>query len=179
MLQVVSQLTLDAVEPALRRAAARRQVSFLHAMHVGQHLPEPHPAQDASVYALCAADLYSALLAADLRLAAFLPWRIAAHLQAGQLTLSAMSPLDACRLINRLDLAPLAAPLEDLLRALMEDAAHGAAAAARPDSAAHRPGLGATEDQMNTRGAIPQRIDCHGTKVEDLGGTGEHDAQGG
>jgi hypothetical protein len=32
---------------------------------------------------------------------------------------------------------------------------------------------------VNARASIPQRIDCRGTKVEELGGTGEHDAQGG
>ena len=43
----------------------------------------------------------------------------------------------------------------------------------------HRSGLGATEEQMNVRGSIPQRIDCRGTKLEDVAGTGEHDSQGG
>ena len=43
----------------------------------------------------------------------------------------------------------------------------------------HSGGLGATEEQMSTRGALPQRIDKHGTKVEELAGTGTHDAQGG
>lgn len=38
---------------------------------------------------------------------------------------------------------------------------------------------GATEDQVNMRGSIPQRIDRRGTKVEDLAGTGQHDSQGG
>lgn len=181
MLQVASELKLDTVEPALRRAAGRHQVSFLNAMHVGQHLAEPQPGQDAYVYSLCAAELYSALLAGDLRIAAFLPWRIAARSEAGKVTLEAVSPIEACRLLNRPDLAPLAAPLEDLLRALLEEAArpsaatHGGAGA----TAAHQGGLGATEEQMSTRGPIPQRIDCRGTKVEDLGGTGEHDAKGG
>jgi len=40
-------------------------------------------------------------------------------------------------------------------------------------------GIGATEDQMNVRGAIPQRIDKRGTKIEDMAGTGEHDGSGG
>jgi len=39
--------------------------------------------------------------------------------------------------------------------------------------------LGATEDQMNTRQMVAQRIDNRGTRVEDLAGTGEHDAPGG
>ena len=40
-------------------------------------------------------------------------------------------------------------------------------------------GIGATEDQMDARGTIPQRIDRIGTKVEDLAGTGEQDSPGG
>jgi hypothetical protein len=38
---------------------------------------------------------------------------------------------------------------------------------------------GATEAQMSDRGQVPQRIDSHGTKVEDLVGVGKHDSQGG
>lgn len=37
----------------------------------------------------------------------------------------------------------------------------------------------ATEDQINMRAALPQRLDSHGTKVEELAGIGTHDAQGG
>jgi hypothetical protein len=40
-------------------------------------------------------------------------------------------------------------------------------------------GIGATEDQIDMRDAVPQRIDRKGTKVEDLAGTGEHDSAGG
>jgi hypothetical protein len=40
-------------------------------------------------------------------------------------------------------------------------------------------GIGATEDQMDIRGAIAQRIDKKGTKIEDLGGIGGHDSNGG
>jgi hypothetical protein len=40
-------------------------------------------------------------------------------------------------------------------------------------------GIGATENQMNARATVPQRIDRHGTKVEDLAGTGEQDSPGG
>ena len=40
-------------------------------------------------------------------------------------------------------------------------------------------GIGATEDQMDMRGTIPQRTDRLGTKVEDLAGTGDHDSSGG
>jgi hypothetical protein len=40
-------------------------------------------------------------------------------------------------------------------------------------------GIGATENQMNSQGTVPQRVDSHGTKVEDLAGTGEQDSPGG
>ena len=40
-------------------------------------------------------------------------------------------------------------------------------------------GSGATELEMNLRDTIPQRIDDHGSKVEDLAGTGDYDALGG
>ena len=40
-------------------------------------------------------------------------------------------------------------------------------------------GIGATEDQMDIRSAVAQRIDKKGTKIEDLAGTGEHDSSGG
>jgi len=40
-------------------------------------------------------------------------------------------------------------------------------------------GIGATEDQMDIRDTVPQRIDRRGSKVEDEAGTGEHDSQGG
>ena len=39
--------------------------------------------------------------------------------------------------------------------------------------------IGATEEQMDIRGAVAQRIDRKGTKIEDLAGTGEIDSSGG
>jgi hypothetical protein len=56
--------------------------------------------------------------------------------------------------------------------------------AAEPEKAPKTPeqklsGIGATEDQMNARATVPQRVDSHGTKVEDLAGTGEQDSPGG
>ena len=40
-------------------------------------------------------------------------------------------------------------------------------------------GIGATEDQIDIRATIPQRIDNKGTKLEDQAGTGEIDSSGG
>jgi hypothetical protein len=131
------------------------------------------------VFSICAGELYAALLAADIRISAFLPCRIAAYSEGGRTVLASASPLDLCRPLNRADLAPLLTPLEGLLRRIMESAAASRAAAAAAVAGAHTGGLGATEDQMSVRGSIPQRIDCKGTKVEDLAGTGTYDAQGG
>jgi len=39
--------------------------------------------------------------------------------------------------------------------------------------------IGATENQVDMKDTVPQRIDQKGTKVEDLAGTGEHDSEGG
>jgi hypothetical protein len=40
-------------------------------------------------------------------------------------------------------------------------------------------GFGATDDLVNMKDTVAQRIDSKGTKVEDLGGPGGHDAKGG
>jgi hypothetical protein len=40
-------------------------------------------------------------------------------------------------------------------------------------------GIGATEQQMDIKDTVPQRIDKIGTKIEDLAGTGEQDSPGG
>jgi hypothetical protein len=41
------------------------------------------------------------------------------------------------------------------------------------------PGTGAKEDQMNMAGTVPAHSDNKGTRLEDLGGTGQHDSMGG
>jgi len=40
-------------------------------------------------------------------------------------------------------------------------------------------GFGATDELVDMKDTVAQRIDNKGTKVEDLGGIGEHDAKGG
>ena len=40
-------------------------------------------------------------------------------------------------------------------------------------------GIGATENEVDMKDTVPQRIDKKGTKVEDLAGTGEQDSPGG
>jgi hypothetical protein len=39
--------------------------------------------------------------------------------------------------------------------------------------------IGATEDQVDMKDTVPQRVDREGTKIEDLAGTGEQGALGG
>ena len=41
------------------------------------------------------------------------------------------------------------------------------------------PSMGATDDKTDMAGTVPQRVDRHGTKIEDIAGTGQHDAPGG
>jgi hypothetical protein len=103
-------------------------------------------------------------------MAAFLPSRVAVCVRGEGALLETVSPRECCRLIHRPDLDNLAAPLEDTLRQVMSEAG-----AHQPQPVEHA----ATEDLVNMRAAVPQRIDCRGTKVEELAGTGLHDAAGG
>jgi Flp pilus assembly pilin Flp len=55
-------------------------------------------------------------------------------------------------------------------------------ASARPGEAAKPSGssnIGATEEQVDMKNTVGQRIDNKGTRVEDLAGTGEQDSPGG
>jgi len=171
MLQIQTHLKLDQIESELRMAAERHGGSVLAASHVG-HLVQSGPAgktTDAITFTMCFSGLYAPLLNADVRFAAFLPSRIAACARGDNMILETMSPREYCRLIHRTDVEPLANSLEHTLRLVMEEAAQPAKAHPYP----------ATEDMVNMRAAVPQRIDCHGTKVEELAGTGAHDAAGG
>jgi hypothetical protein len=65
-------------------------------------------------------------------------------------------------------------------RVVVERAERGAGPARPSTSAAHAgSGFGASEEQVNMKDTVAQRIDRKGTKIEDLGGAGEHDAKGG
>ncbi len=180
MLTVKAVHKLDEVEGVLRRVLQRHGVVLHGVGRIGHVFPieELRQATDAYVYTICHEDFYAALLMADMRFAAYLPCRIAAWSQGGAVTLAVASPKEACRLLNRADLERLAEPLERLLEQVIEEAArplaHGAALISQATS-----GIGAVEGQMNTRGALAQRIDRCGTKIEELAGTGEHDSAGG
>ena len=180
MIIVQSSHTLEQVEAALSRAAQHHGAHLIAVTSVGSMLnetPRKIPG-NAVAFTVCQTDLYAALLAADLRFAAFLPCRIAAIREENGVTLQTFPPTLFCRHLNRPELVQLAGPLESFLLALMEDAA-------KPSSAAHTVhvagdgALGADETQVSMRGAIPQRIDCRGTKIEELAGTGKLDTPGG
>ncbi|MFY9725093.1 MAG: DUF302 domain-containing protein [Bryobacteraceae bacterium] len=157
-----------ATEQAGGTVLAVTDMGALLRMDAGQGMAEPAAA---TALTLCFTDLYAALLAADIRFAAFLPLRVAVCEKAGGIFLESVSPRECCRDLHRLDLEALATRLEERLRNVIESAAVSAASVTKP----HKP----TEDQVNMRAALPQRVDCHGTKIEDLAGTGKVDAQGG
>jgi len=168
ILERICSLKLDEVEGTLRRIVRRRRASISTPDAVGAGL----------VFAILQPDLYARLLAAEMRFAAFLPCRIAAYPDNGKVRLVAASPAEFSRTFDRRDLEGLAGAVETLLNEILDDVA-GPAALALASGAGQMPALGATEDQVNMRGALPQRIDSRGSKLEELAGTGEHDSQGG
>jgi uncharacterized protein (DUF302 family) len=178
MLHVTTTRRLDELEPALCRAAQHRDMRVLAVTHLGRLLaPETRSARDMFVFTVCHTGMYAALLAAEQRLATILPCRIAARMEGESVIMETLSPREFCRFLGRDDLDALAAPLENLLKEVMEEVAQpvpAGAAAAKGDYT-----LGATEGQMNVRGTLPTRMDCHGTHVEDLAGTGKMDSPGG
>lgn len=180
MIRVDSTRQLDEMEAALGRAAQRHGAHIIAVTALRKLMSEEagRASRDAVVFTVCHLELYGALLAADIRFAAFLPCRVAAISLGERVTLESLSPRHFCRLLLRSDLDRLVAPLETLLREVMEDAAAPATppppALTPPDAA-----LGAREGQVSMRASLPQRIDCRGTKIEDLAGTGELDAPGG
>ncbi len=181
MLQVNSGHKLEEMEAILRRAAQNHEASILAVSHLGSLLREHQPKSSLDVvsFTVCQADLYAALLAADVRFAMLMPCRIAVSSAGEGSLMQSISPRDFCRLIGRPDLERLAAPLEAVLKGMMEDAARMEAPVVRAGAGDRSAGLGATEGQVSARATLPQRIDCHGSKIEDMAGTGQHDAQGG
>jgi uncharacterized protein (DUF302 family) len=181
MLQIHSTVRLDDIELVVKATAKRHNATVTVVSQLGQ----PHQegagaaARDAFVFTLYHSKLYTALLAADIRFAGFLPCRVAAWPDAGGVMLQAMTPSKYCEVIGREDLLPQTAPLDEVLRRILDEAAKPltVAAKSRPDASPHH--WGATEDQVNMRAALPQRIDYRGTKIEDEAGTGTHDAPGG
>lgn len=180
MIQVESVHHLEEMEAALCLSAQRHGAHIITVQPLTPLLKEDarRAAHDAISFTICHSALYGALLAAELRFSVFLPCRIAAIRRGTGVTLETLSPKHFCHHLNRPDLDRLVAPLETLLHELLEEMASAIPQNARQK--AHKDAeLGAREGQVSMRGSIPQRIDCRGTKVEDLAGTGEVDAPGG
>jgi len=180
MIQVNSTIRYEDAGSALAAAAHHHGASILAVTDLGRLLDSEHgPGHDVQVFTVCHTEIYSALLAADVRFAALLPCRIAAIREADGVALESLSPKEHCQSIQRPDLDGLATPLENLLRQVMDGAAHptprATAAAQGKDSGS----TGATEWQMNMQGVIGQRIDRRSTRVEDVAGTGHLDTPGG
>ena len=168
ILERISSLSLGEMEPALRRAARRRRASISMVESLGS----------ATVFSLSLPESYSELLSVDIRFAAFLPLRITAYEERNGVVLLTASPVAFGQALNRPEAQPLAASLESLLNALLDEVRRPMVLTARTGGHAES-ALGATEDQMNMRGTVGQRIDRRGTKVEEMAGTGEQDSPGG
>jgi hypothetical protein len=158
----------------LKAVADRHNAHVTVVSHLGR------PDREALVFTFYHPKLHTALLAADIRFAGFLPCRVAAWPEAdGGVTLQALLPSEFCRILERSDLEQLAAPLDGVLREILEDAAKPLTVAARSRPGVETSRWGATEDQVNMQATLPQRIDYRGTKIEDEAGTGAHDSPGG
>jgi len=74
----------------------------------------------------------------------------------------------------------IATALSDF-KIVVERSEKAAAAGSQHDAApgARGSSMGATEDQVDMKATVGQRIDQKGTKVEDLAGTGKQDSPGG
>ena len=181
MLQSRSTVKLDDIESVLKAVAHRHNANVTVVSHLGQ----PHQVEaaegprEALVFTFYHPKLHTALLAADIRFAGFLPCRVAAWPEADGVMLQALAPSEFCRILGRSDLEPLTVPLDRILQGILEDAAKPLTVPARARPGVETSRWGATEDQVNMQATLPQRIDYRGTKIEDEAGTGAHDSPGG
>ncbi|MGA2740643.1 MAG: DUF302 domain-containing protein [Bryobacteraceae bacterium] len=181
MLQLRSTVKLEDIESVLKAVARRHNANVTVISHLGQ----PHGAagaagpREALVFTFFHPKLHTALLAADIRFAGFLPCRVAAWPEDDGVMLQALLPSEFCRILERSDLELLTAPLDDVLQRILEDAAKPLTAGAKSRPGVETSRWGATEDQVNMQATVAQRIDYRGTKIEDEAGTGTHDSSGG
>jgi hypothetical protein len=168
VLERFTSLKLSDAETIMRRAVRRRRGSMGAVEQAGA----------AIVFTIQQPDLYGMLLAAEIRFAALLPLRVAAYEEPGGVRLASVSPVEFARSFGRRELEAPAAAAENVLNEILDEAARPLTQAAGRGGHAES-NLGATEDQMNMQGTVGQRIDKHGTKVEELAGTGEQDSPGG
>ena len=181
MLQIRSSVNLDDIESVLKAVADRHNANVTVVSHLGQphHVEAAGGPKEALVFTFYHPKLHTALLAADIRFAGFLPCRVAAWPEEGGVMLQALLPSEFCRILGRSDLEQLTVPLDGVLQGILEDAAKPLTAPARARPGVETSRWGATEDQVNMRATIAQRIDYRGTKIEDEAGTGTHDSSGG
>jgi uncharacterized protein (DUF302 family) len=181
MLQAHSANPLAEVEVALRRAAERQGAGVHKGIHVAELLQDhdAHPSADAITFTLHHPRLYSMLLASDVRFATLLPIHVAAYVDAEGTKLEAVSLSELVRTLGRAELETLAAEADLETARILEGASARVAATHAGGPHKMHWALGATEDQMNMRGTIGQRIDNRGTRVEELAGTGQMDSPGG
>ena len=181
MLQTRSAVKLEDIESVMKAVAHRHNANVTVVSHLGR----PHRVEDvggpqeALVFTFYHPKLHTALLAADIRFAGFLPCRVAAWPEQDGVMLQALAPSEFCRFLGRPDLEPIAAPLDTVLQGILEDAARPLTVSARSRPGVETSRWGATEDQVNMQLTLPQRIDYRGTKIEDEAGTGAHDSPGG
>jgi len=181
VLEIRSSARLDEIESILKAVALRnnaRVTVISHLGHAQQTAAAGGPAE-ALVFTFYHPKLHTTLLAADIRFAGFLPCRVAAWPDGGGVMLQALMPSEFCRIIGRTDLETQVAGLDDVLREIVAAASAPLTVTARARRESEPSLWRATEDQVNMRGALPQRIDYRGTKIEDEAGTGSHDAPGG
>lgn len=178
MLHIRSTVKMEDIESVLKAVTHRHNANVTVVSHLGQAKAAGGPGE-ALVFTVYQPKLFTALLAADIRFAGFLPCRVAAWPEADGVVLQALAPSDFCRILDRADLEPLAAPLDAVLQAILESAATPLTVAARSRPGVETSRWGATEDQVNMQATLPQRIDYRGTKIEDEAGTGGHDSSGG
>lgn len=160
IIERLSPLKLIDIEPVLWNAARNRGATLAHR----------EPVTAGVVFTIVHPVLYEKILSAEIRFAVFLPCRIAAFDHESGSRLIAMSPVQVAHDFQQADQA--AAALEHLLIEILD-------ALADPAVGRIGTGVGATEDQVSMGGTVGQRIDSCGSKIEDLGGTGELDSPGG
>jgi len=175
MLQIRSSVRMDDIESVLKEVAHHHNANVTVISHLGQ----PRQGREALVFTFYHPKLHAALLAADIRFAGFLPCRVAVWPEGEGTMLQALTPSEFCRILGRADVEALAAPLDSVLREILEAAAKPLTVSARMRPDVEASAWGATEDQVNMQATVAQRIDYRGTKIEDVAGTGAHDSSGG
>ena len=152
LIERMSTLKLDEVEPNLRAAAQRMGASVTRQEIFG----------GAALFTIEHPSLYETLLAADIRFFAFLPCRIAVIAYHGGLKLMSLSPIQFAADCPP-EVTTAAAALENVIFEILVDLER----------------FPSTEEQMDTANTVPQRTDSIGSKIEDLAGTGSQDSPGG